>query len=281
LLDRVKMPGKQKARAFEVSLFEWKKLWRAIRSGESPCRPGAVLIAGGGWAESAGMTNSLAMPTAASPVVSPVVSRGARLADACIHVLGVTASIAACVVLAAAMPWPVEWVPMVALGLYAVGLVAMLGCSAAYNLAAEGRRKRVLRRFDHAAIFVMIAGTYSPVSLLGLGGAWGWGVAGFVWAGALVGAGLKLCGPGRFERVAVAAYLLLGWVGIVAIVPLVAALPALDLAFLGAGGLLYSLGVIAHVSKRMPYQNAIWHGFVLAAAACHFVVVLRLAARVG
>lgn len=208
-------------------------------------------------------------------------SAGELRADACIHALGVAASLAACVALVVVMHWPPDWLPMAAIGLYAAGLVAMLGCSAAYNLAAEGRGKRVLRRLDHAAIFVMIAGTYTPVSLLGLGGGWGWGVASAVWAGALLGAGLKLFAPGRFERTAVAAYLLLGWTGIVAIVPLVAALPGLDLALLGAGGLLYSLGVLAHLSKRMPYQNAIWHGFVLAAAACHFVVVLRLAERAG
>lgn len=216
------------------------------------------------------MTNSRAVP--------PDASAGALLADACIHALGVVASIAGCVALAAVMPWPADELVIAALGLYAMGLVAMLGCSAAYNLAPGGRGKRVLRRLDHAAIFVMIAGTYTPVSLLGLRGDWGWGVVSVVWAGALIGAGLKLFAPGRFERAAIAAYLLLGWAGIVAIVPLVAALPALDLSLLGAGGLLYSLGVVAHVSKRMPYQNAIWHGFVLAAAACHFVVVLRLAA---
>lgn len=214
------------------------------------------------------------------PPVSRTLPTGALVADACIHVLGVAASIAACVALAAVMPWPAKWLPTAALGLYALGLVAMLGCSAAYNLAAEGRGKRVLRRLDHAAIFVMIAGTYSPVSLLGLGGGWGWSVVSVVWVGALAGAGLKLFAPGRFERASIAAYLLLGWAGIVAIVPLVAVLPALDLALLGGGGLLYSLGVVAHVS-RMPYQNAIWHGFVLAAASCHFVVVLRLAASTG
>lgn len=219
------------------------------------------------------MTNPRALP--------PAVSAGALLADACIHALGVAAAIAACAALAAVMPWPADGLAAAAIGLYAMGLVAMLGCSAAYNLAAEGRGKRVLRRLDHAAIFVMIAGTYTPVSLLGLGGGWGWGVVSAVWAGALAGAGLKLFAPGRFERAAIAAYLLLGWAGIVAIVPLVAALPALDLALLGAGGLLYSLGVVAHVSRRLPYQNAIWHGFVLAAAACHFVVVLRLAAGIG
>lgn len=233
----------------------------------------STLITAGGRPEDDGMTNS----SAATSDVSP----GALRADACIHVLGVTASLVGCVALAAVMPWPSDWVPMAAIGLYAVGLVGMLGFSAAYNLAAEGPGKRLLRRFDHAAIFVMIAGTYSPISLLGIGGSWGWGVAGFVWAGALLGAGLKLFTPGRFERMAIAAYLLLGWAGLVAIVPMVAAMQPLDVALVGAGGLLYSLGVIAHVSKRSPYQNAIWHGFVLAAAACHFVVVLRLAKGLG
>lgn len=211
-------------------------------------------------------------------VMPPAPSAGARLADACLHALGVASSIAACLVLARAMPSPPIPLAAAAIASYAVGLVVMLGCSAAYNLAPAGRSKRILRRMDHAAIFLMIAGTYSPVALLGIGGAWGWSVVGVVWAGALLGAGLKLLAPGRFERLALAAYLLLGWVGIVAIVPMAEALPPSDLAWLGAGGLLYSLGVVAHVSKRLPYQNAIWHGFVLAAAACHFVVVLRLAA---
>ncbi|WP_421995257.1 PAQR family membrane homeostasis protein TrhA [Roseococcus sp.] len=219
------------------------------------------------------MTNSIARPS---------VPPGELLADACIHVLGVTASVIACVALVAVTPRTANGIALAAIGLYAAGLVAMLGCSAAYNLAAEGPRKQLLRRFDHAAIFLMIAGTYSPVSLLGIGGGWGWSVAGFVWAGALVGASLKLFfEPGSYERAAIAAYLLLGWAGIVAIGPMLAAMQGLDLALVGAGGLLYSLGVIAHVSKRMPYQNAIWHGFVLAAASCHFIVVLRLAAGLG
>lgn len=208
--------------------------------------------------------------------IPAIASAGARTADACIHVVGVTAALVACAALAAVLPRGGRTIGPVVL--YAVGLLAMLGCSAAYNLASEGRGKRVLRRLDHAAIFLMIAGTYSPVALLGIGGDWGAGLAAVVWTGALAGAALKLVWPGRFERLAIGAYLLLGWAGLVAIAPLRVGLPAADLALLGGGGLLYSLGVLAHLSTRLPYQNAIWHGFVLAGAACHFVVVLRLAA---
>jgi hemolysin III len=154
----------------------------------------------------------------------------------------------------------------------------MLGCSGLYNIAGEGPRKALLRRLDHAAIFGMIAGTYTPIGLLALGGAWGWGVLVVVWAGAAGGAAFKLVAPGRFGRASIAAYLLLGWAGLAALDPLLAALPPRDLALLAGGGLLYSLGVAVHLSTRLPYHTAIWHALVLAAAACHYAVVLRLAA---
>ncbi len=157
----------------------------------------------------------------------------------------------------------------------------MLGCSALYNLAATGSRKALLRRFDHAAIFMMIAGTYTPVALLAVGGASGRALLAVVWTGAAGGIALKLLAPRRFERVSVAAYLLLGWAGLAALDPLLAALPPRDLALLAGGGLLYSLGVAVHLSTGLPYHNALWHALVLAAAACHYAVVLRLATAAG
>jgi hemolysin III len=157
----------------------------------------------------------------------------------------------------------------------------MLGCSALYNLAPPGPRKALLRRFDHAAIFVMIAGTYTPVAALAIGGAWAWGLLGLVWSGALGGVVLKLVGPMRMEKLSVAAYLVLGWIGLAALHRLMEVLPTADLVLLLVGGALYSLGVVFHLATRLPYHNAIWHGFVLAAAACHFAIVLRLAAADG
>jgi predicted membrane channel-forming protein YqfA (hemolysin III family) len=125
-------------------------------------------------------------------------SRGERAADAVVHAVGFTAALAACAALAAAAPRPPGARLAVALGLYGVGLLAMLGCSALYNLAATGSRKALLRRLDHAAIFMMIAGTYTPVALLAVGGASGWALLAVVWTGAAGGVALKLLAPRRF-----------------------------------------------------------------------------------
>lgn len=213
----------------------------------------------------------------------PRYTRAERAADAAVHAMGLSACLGAWVLLAVAVPHAGSGAGRIAALLaYGLGLGAMLGCSALYNLAAEGGpRKAVLRRLDHAAIFVMIAGTYTPVVLLGLeDGARSRALLAAVWACAAAGALLKLLAPpGRFERISIAAYLLLGWAGLAMADALLAALPGPDLALLGAGGLLYSLGVALHLATRLPYHNALWHLCVLAAAGCHFALVLRLAAR--
>jgi hemolysin III len=161
-----------------------------------------------------------------------------------------------------------------ALGFYGLALVAMLGCALLYNTTRRARARAILRRFDHAAIFVMIAGTYTPFALIAIGGAWGWALIGVVWTGALAGVVLKLGWPHRFERASIAAYLLLGWAVLGAVPPLLERLPAEALLLLLAGGLLYSLGVIFHVVRRMPFQNEAWHACVVAAASCHFAAVV-------
>jgi hemolysin III len=207
--------------------------------------------------------------------------RGEFLADTIVHLLGLGAAVTGCILLAATLPPSAGVLPRAALGLYGAGLLAMLGCSALYNLTGAGPRKARLRRLDHAAIFMMIAGTYTPVALLGVGGATGWALVSAVWVGALGGAMLKLAAPRRFERAAILAYLLLGWAGLAALETLLTTLTPTDLALLLAGGLLYSLGVPLHLATRLPFHNASWHGFVVAAAACHYAVVLRLAAALS
>jgi hemolysin III len=158
---------------------------------------------------------------------------------------------------------------------YAAGLLAALGFSAAYNLWPVSPAKWLLRRFDHAAIYVLIAATYTP--FLAQPKAWiaGFGLLAFVWLTALIGAAVKLMFPGRFDRCAVALYLLLGWSGIIGDPPLVAALPGSVLRLLAAGGVLYSAGVAFHLWERLRFQNAIWHAFVVVAACCHYVAVLE------
>lgn len=165
--------------------------------------------------------------------------------------------------------------------LYSCGLLAMLTLSALYHTTGHPSRRAILRRFDHAAIFVMIAGSYTPFALVKLGGPWGWGLLGFVWLAAAFGATVKLFWPRYLEGRTVVSCLLLGWTVVVAFGPVAAALPAWALALLAAGGLLYSIGVVFHLWKRLAFHKAIWHGFVLAGASCHYIAVLGAVALPG
>ena len=199
-----------------------------------------------------------------------------RIADGCIHVIGVTASLVALTVLlimgvqAQATLW------IVAVSIYGLALVAMFTCSAGYNLIVRPKVKAVFRRLDHAAIFIMIAGTYTPFTILGLEGAWEFGLISAVWVIALAGFGVKVLWPGRLEGVSTAIYLLLGWIGVIAAQPFIAAFEPTILILLFVGGLLYSLGTIFLFWRKLPYRHAIWHGFVVAAAAVHYSAVVDL-----
>ncbi len=208
----------------------------------------------------------------------PKYGRDEQIADRCIHVIGVTGSVIGFAVLITVALAQDSFPLLISLALYGTGLVAMLGCSALYNMTHHASRKEVLRRLDHAAIFIMIAGSYTPFALVKIGGAWGVGLFGYVWIIAAGGVLMKLLDPRRLERLSIGLYLLLGWVGVVALNPLLSALPLPAIALLGTGGLLYSVGVLFHLWGRLVYQNAIWHAFVLAGAACHYAAVLRYVA---
>ncbi len=160
-----------------------------------------------------------------------------------------------------------------AVGLYGVCLVLMFLASTAYNLAGA-RRRPLLRRFDHAAIFLMIAGSYTPFTTQRLTGAWAWGMTGAVWALALGAAAGKLFAPGLGKKFWVGLYLALGWIAVVAIRPLMAGVSLAALGLLLAGGLIYSLGIVVYLNKALPFRRAIWHGFVTVAAATHFAAIL-------
>ncbi|MGD1877487.1 MAG: hemolysin III family protein, partial [Kiloniellaceae bacterium] len=216
-----------------------------------------------------------------SDAVHPQYSRAERRADAVVHALGLVFGLAACIALALLALPRNDGLLWLSLGLYGGGLMTMLACSALYNLSNHTRWKPLFRRLDHAAIFVMIAGTYTPFMLIAIGGAWGRGLLAFVWTVALGGVVLKFFWPHRFERLSVAAYLLLGWSIVVVADALVSAMSAAGIALLLAGGLLYSLGVVFHLWSRLPYQNAIWHAFELAAAASHFTAVLSEVVAAG
>jgi hemolysin III len=139
-------------------------------------------------------------------------------------------------------------------------------------MAPPGALKWLLRRFDHSMIYVMIAGTYTAL-IPHLPEAWAWGLGAVVWTGAALGILVKVVLPGRYDRLAILAYVMLGWVGVIAIGPVSAALPALSLWLLVAGGLTYVAGVGFYLWERLRFQTAIWHGFVAVAAGLHFAAV--------
>jgi len=157
---------------------------------------------------------------------------------------------------------------------YGFGMLAMFGFSAAYHLVSHPRWKDRLRVCDHAAIFLMIAGSYTPFALFAIGGALGWSLLGLVWLMAAAGILLKVLAPRRWDTAAVAYYLVLGWVGLPAVGLLIDSLSRSGLALLGAGAVLYTVGVGFHVWERLRFQNALWHGCVLAAAGCHYIAVI-------
>ncbi len=203
----------------------------------------------------------------------PVYSKCERIVDACIHVAGMSLSAAATVGLTVVAALHLSALHVVALGIYCFGMVSMFVSSACYNMMHSHRWREYLRRADHSAIFVMIAGSYTPFTLLKIGGIAGYGLLVAVWGVAISGVILKLCFPRRFERLTIALYLAQGWAIVVAFNPLLASVSARALALLVLGGCLYSVGVVFHLWEKLKFHNAIWHGFVLMAAACHFGAV--------
>lgn len=159
--------------------------------------------------------------------------------------------------------------------IYAAALLAMLVCSAAYNLWPISRTKWFLRRFDHAAIYLLIAGTYTPF-LARMGGEFGTALLLGMWGAAATGIVLKVLAPGRFDRLSILLYLLLSWSGVALYDSVFLTIPRSSLLLLIAGGIVYSSGVVFHLWESLRFQNAIWHGFVAAGAALHYFAVQGL-----
>lgn len=209
-------------------------------------------------------------------------SPGELIADRTVHIVGLVAGVTGAVTLTLIAAIDMRWAALATVVVYSAGLVAMLSFSAAYNLCQASPRRHILRRLDHAAIFAMIAGTYTPFTILGLDGGWRIGMTIAVWTMALAGIGVKLIAPAsRSTRISTALYLGLGWMGLIAVVPLLEGLSSAVLILLAVGGGIYSVGVVFHLLQRMPYQNAVWHAFVLVAAMVHFAAVSGMVAAAG
>lgn len=196
------------------------------------------------------------------------------------HLLGVVLSVAGLVTLVVAShgdPWRVA-----AFSIYGASLVLLYSASTVYHwLHLPARGEDVLKRLDHVAIFVLIAGTYTPVCLVTLRGGWGWSVFGVVWALALAGTVLKLAAPHLPRWTSTGLYVGMGWIAVVAVVPLVRSLPAAGLMWLAAGGVLYTLGAVVYAVERpnpvagVFEAHDVFHVFVLAASVAHFVFMTR------
>ncbi|QWG24400.1 hemolysin III family protein [Bradyrhizobium sediminis] len=202
--------------------------------------------------------------------------RAELIADGVVHGIGVFCGVVAATVLIVLTAVYATAFQVAVVSVYAAGLLAMLVLSATYNLWPVSRAKWVLRRFDHSAIYVLIAATYTPIIMELKDSVFAVVLLVGVWCVAIVGVVLKLVLPGRYDRVAVGLYLAMGWSGIMLYDAVVSALPSLALWFVLAGGALYSFGVIFHAWQRLRFQNAIWHCFVLLGAGCHYTAVLDL-----
>lgn len=204
----------------------------------------------------------------------PAYTLSERIADGCLHIIGVSAGVSAVVILLVSAVPALPPGAVAALVVYGVAMVAMFSCSAAYHLIPVPAWKGILRRIDQAAIFLKIAGTYTPFAFIKMGGVWGYSLLGTVWTVALAGALAKLLLTAQWDRLSIALYLVLGWAGLAVFQPLLSSISVEALILLGTGGALYSLGVIFHLAERLPFHNAIWHFFVLAGTACHFSAVV-------
>jgi hemolysin III len=202
--------------------------------------------------------------------VGRLYSRNEHAADAAIHVAGVLFAVNG----GAWLLFHVTGLSVVvSVSIYCAGLLAMVTASAVYNLAPHGNAKDWLRRFDHAAIFIMIAATYTPFAVNRLHQPTGEVILALIWLGATVGVIMKMLYPRRFETVSVGLYLGMGWMIVAVIRPLSASMAAMDFWLLVAGGIVYSAGVAFYLIERIPYHKAIWHGFVLTAAVLHFAAI--------
>lgn len=157
---------------------------------------------------------------------------------------------------------------------FGASMLVLYTASALYHAAGNEKRKMVFRKLDHLCIYILIAGTYTPVALLGLKGAWGWSIFGSVWGLALLGFVFKFSPLRNSEKLSLCLYALMGWLIIVAIKPLIYSLSTEALWFMGLGGLFYTVGIYFYANEKIPFNHTIWHVFVLAGTAFHYFGIL-------
>jgi hemolysin III len=197
-----------------------------------------------------------------------------EIANAITHGIGLLLSIAGFVVLLVLAALRGTAWHIVACSIYGATLICLYTASTLYHAVISPGVKRALRIFDHSAIYLLIAGTYTPFLLVSLRGPWGWSLFGVIWGLALAGVLFKFWFVERFVILSTAVYIAMGWLVVIAAKPVITHVPFTALIWLLAGGLAYTGGVILFAAKRIPYSHAIWHLFVLAGSICHYFAVL-------
>jgi hemolysin III len=213
------------------------------------------------------------MPERPMPTSSyPAYARSERIADATVHAIGVTFALAGASMLTVFALLHADSARAMAVAVYGVALIATFVASACYHLTPWEHVRPTLRRIDHAAIFLKIAGTFTPLAVL-VGGAFAWTILAIVWMLAIGGAIAKVFFWHEPGRMGVAMYLGMGWLGVLLLWPLAATLPPPALLLTAAGGVLYTLGVVFFSWETLKFSNAIWHAFVLVASGCFFAAI--------
>jgi hemolysin III len=198
-----------------------------------------------------------------------------ELANTITHGIGLLLSVAGFIVLLIFAIFRGDLSHIVACSIYGLTLICLYTASTLYHAALSPRLKRVLKIFDHSAIYLLIAGTYTPFLVLYLRGAWGWSLFGVIWGLAFAGIVFKFWFVDHFPHISTGVYLAMGWLLVIAAKPVLAHVPTVTLVWIAAGGILYSSGVVFYIWKRLPYSHAIWHVFVLAGSICHYIAVFR------
>ncbi|MZQ74699.1 MAG: hemolysin III family protein [Peptoclostridium sp.] len=201
-----------------------------------------------------------------------------EIANSITHGIGVLFSVVALTILLIYSIWQKSAVSIVAFSIYGLCSILLYLSSTLYHSFRKEKLKRLFRVFDHSSIYLFIAGTYTPVALLTLEGAWRIGILSSVWIIAVLGIVFKICTYKKMDRlkvVSLAIYIAMGWIVVIAVKPMLQTVPVGFFKWLLAGGIVYTLGTIFYAAKRIPYSHAIWHSFVLAGSTLHFIGLFK------
>jgi hemolysin III len=200
-------------------------------------------------------------------------TRREEYANIATHGLGVALSIAALVLMVAYAVKHGDPYHIVSVSIFGATLILLYLGSTLYHLATHPETKHFLRVVDHSCIYLLIAGSYTPFTLVSLRGGWGWTLFGLTWGLALAGVVFKIFFTRRFNLLSTMTYVALGWLVVIAAKPMLTNVPTGALAWLAAGGFMYTFGVVFYLWRRIPYHHAIWHVMVMAGSSCHFLAV--------